>query len=213
MQISDPGEDTIVQMLLDTNPHVQEQGWNLVLWRYGVPLRKYIIAVLASHQLPTDAWEDIAQKTYLIAIENLADKKYRNQPLLPWLCRIAKNHIGNYYRREKARNRRTVELDLEQTSDSLQVVILPQSNSPEDILAQQSQEAQQQVIFRQAFSRLDRDEQDLINAYINHPEMSVDQIAQLLGKNPKTVRNKKSKALKRLREFIADASRKEGLNA
>lgn len=197
-------DELLAEMLTSLDPDVREQGWRIVLWRFGLPLKKYILALLNTRQMPSDQWEDIAQKTYSTAIELTIQGKYKGSNLYPWLCRIAKNHIGNAYRREQTHSRRTVNLESDgsQIDGDEYLGDFADNTTPEEIVLKNLNEVNQMQAFQEARKRLNSDERRLIDTLIQYPEYSIQQLADHLGENPKTVRNKKSLLLKKLNHMV-----------
>ena len=136
------------------------------------------------------ASEDIAQEAYVQTWQKLKQLQH-TQSFLPWLRQITRHCAYQWLEREKHNHQARTE-SLEQALD--QLVLEQQADAELD-------QQQRQTIITAALSRLPDDSRDIVLLYYRE-QQSTEHVAELLGLEPATVRQKLSRARKALADDL-----------
>jgi RNA polymerase sigma-70 factor (ECF subfamily) len=167
---------------------------------YVTPLYRFCLSKLSNE---TDA-EDLTEEIFLKAITSIDKFTWRDtkqkrddeagefNPFRAWLFRIARNQIISVYRKKDTRSRVDVHYEDEP------IWIADQAPGPEEI-------TERKFLLERAaaaIEQLPESQRDVIQLRFMG-DMSVSEIADLLGKEPGNVRVLQHKALKNLRTILA----------
>jgi RNA polymerase sigma-70 factor (ECF subfamily) len=129
--------------------------------------------------------EDLAAEVFLIVLESIDTYTFRGIPFSAWLFRIAKNVLGQYFRKES----RPVDLPLEEP--------IPVEVSPGDIVERGL--TQQQLV--QALRDLTEDQQEvIILKFVDG--LSNAEAGQVLGKSEGAIKSLQHRALNSLNRIL-----------
>ena len=130
--------------------------------------------------------EDMTQQVFLNALKSLSSFKWKGMPFSAWLFRIAHNQIVDYLR--KKTRRPTVPLD---TS-------LASSNSNPALVAEQNMEIERLL---SATKRLTEAQREVISLRFTG-ELSIAQVAKIMGKSQGAVKALQHSAIVSLRKAL-----------
>ncbi len=137
-----------------------------------------------------DEAADLTQQVFLQALDALPRYRNRGVPVAAWLFRIARNVATDAHRRRK------ITVDWDHLPDALQPQ-QPQSTEAEVV----SRESLTQL--RILLSNLDPDKRELL-ALRFVAELTVREIAEVVGKKPAAVHKQLTRTLQRLKEHYRD---------
>jgi RNA polymerase sigma-70 factor (ECF subfamily) len=169
--------------LVDRAIQGESSAFGLLYDRYQPAIYRFIYLKVGHREEA----EDLTHQVFLKAWENI--ERFRNEglPISSWLYRIARNRIIDHYRTKKT----TFEFD-EAVDEALQHM--------EDI----SDAAGKKMALEEAYSALrtlPQEQQDIILMRFVE-ELTVPEIADILGKNQGTVRVLQHRALKSLKKAL-----------
>lgn len=170
-----------------------------IMKRYRAKIFVVADSLLHNH---ADA-EEITQDTFVRAHRNLA--RFRgDSSLATWLYRIAVNLARNrywYFFRRRRHTTLSLDCPIGDEGDAT-LADLFSSNSPDP--AQESSREEFVALISSCMEKLDPNHREILSMR-NLKNQSYDEIAQLLGINPGTVKSRIARARERLRGLMSDA--------
>jgi len=133
--------------------------------------------------------EDITQQVFVKALQSISSFRWKGVPFSAWLFRIAHNQVIDHIRKKKKRV--TEPLD-----DSLAI-----SDSNPQLLAERKLDIEQLV---SAIKQLTRAQREVISLRFAG-ELSIVQVAKVMGKNPGAVKALQHSAIVALRKKLSVA--------
>ncbi|MHB1326472.1 MAG: RNA polymerase sigma factor [Thermoleophilia bacterium] len=133
--------------------------------------------------------EDITAEVFLDVLENICSYKNRGSGFTPWLFRIARNDVIDYFRRRQLRTRKANELvrDLQQTA----------VDSKEDYREEDWDDRELQLAFR----RLPREQQQVLFLRLN-ANLSSKEVGEVLSKSEGAIKALQHRALTTLKKLM-----------
>jgi RNA polymerase sigma-70 factor (ECF subfamily) len=145
------------------------------------------IAVRIGHT--TDA-EDLASDVFVRALRSADSYKPGGAPMEAWLIRIAHNIVVDYLRKK---GRRPANQPLDEGLE------LPDSNNPTEPL----EKKEEFKVLHEKMGQLSEAQRKVLALRFG-AEMTSEQIAQVMGKNPGAIREMQSAAIKKLRSLMEE---------
>jgi RNA polymerase sigma-70 factor (ECF subfamily) len=135
--------------------------------------------------------QDVTSETFLKALKNLWQFRWRNIPFSCWLYRIASNEIVNYFRKHKAKMIPLEKISEPVSNDNLEI---------EFIEAQEELEKHQDFLrVQEKISKLHFKYQEVIVLRF-FEQKQIKEIAEILGKKEGTIKSLLHRGLEKLRE-------------
>jgi RNA polymerase sigma-70 factor (ECF subfamily) len=135
--------------------------------------------------------QDVTSETFLKALKNLWQFRWRNIPFSSWLYRIANNETVNYFRKQKGRWVPLEKIAEPASADNIQI---------EFIEAQEELEKHQDFLKAQKkISKLPLKYQEVIVLRF-FEKKQIKEIAEILGKKEGTIKSLLHRGLEKLRE-------------
>jgi RNA polymerase sigma-70 factor, ECF subfamily len=182
---SQPDELT-VRETVDRALHGDAAAWEELYVR----LRPRLFAMSLRQLGNRDDAEDAVAETMLRAVRAANTFRWKSAGFDAWIFRICRNVLIDMLR---ARNRRTV--------------LTPDEGPPTtDTVAEGVVLADEHAAVRRALDRLPADDRELLELRVI-AGLSSDEVAYVLGKRPGAVRTAQSRALARMRTYLAEDER------
>jgi RNA polymerase sigma-70 factor (ECF subfamily) len=161
--------------------------------RFAVIFDRYFAEVhrYAERRVGTDAADEIASDTFLVAFGKRERYRVERRDARPWLYGIATNLIGKHRRRSGSTVRAYQHAGLADTTESY-----------DDQVAARVSAQQRRAELTQALAELSRGERDVL-LLVALAEFSHDEVAQALGISYGTVASRLSRARAKLRRCLA----------
>ena len=194
--LNSPDELELERRMVEDASHGDQRAIGSLYDRYVSTLYRFCLSKTGNE---TDA-EDLTEDIFLKAITSLDKFTWRAKgkdgetfsPFRAWLFRIARNQIISMYRKRDTRSR--VDVHFEEDP----VWVPDKSAGPEEI-------TERKFLLEQAaaaIEQLPESQRDVVRLRF-FGDMSVDEVARSLGKEPGNVRVLQHKALKNLRTILA----------
>jgi RNA polymerase sigma-70 factor (ECF subfamily) len=143
--------------------------------------------------------EDVTSETFVKAITFLSSYRFQGESLFPWLSRIAGNLITDMGRRQRGIT--AVSLDSTTTNDIRNLLESLPSNAPDPYQLAIREEVQ--TLVRDAIQTLPRDQSEaVLLRYLG--DLSLREIAQIMGKTEGAVKSLLHRAIVNLRREIGN---------
>ena len=155
--------------------------------KYYSQMFGYILKRVANLEIA----QDVTSETFLKALKNLWQFRWRNIPFSSWLYRIANNEIVNYFRKHKAKI-----VPLEKISEPIS------NDNPEIEFIEVQEELKKHRDFLRAqrkISKLDTKYQEVIVLRF-FEKKQIKEIAEILGKKEGTIKSLLHRGLEKLRK-------------
>lgn len=176
--------------LVDRAIQGEASAFGLLYDRYQPALYRFIYLKVGHREEA----EDLTHQVFLSAWQNIERFKDEGLPISSWLYRIARNRIIDHYRTKKT----TYEFD-EAADEALQRL--------EDVGDDTARKMALEEAYR-ALRKLPQEQQDiLLMRFVE--ELTVPEIAAVLGKNQGTVRVLQHRALKSLKKALEQKRHEE----
>jgi RNA polymerase sigma-70 factor, ECF subfamily len=139
--------------------------------------------------------EDITAETFVRALDRLYTFTWRGAPFSAWLYRLASNEIANHFRKKH-----TKDASLEELMDEYMFEPASDTDIEAALIAAQEEIARhkQFVQVRQAILRLPLPYQEALSLRY-FEKKSIDEISQIMGKRPGTVKSLLSRGIRKIR--------------
>jgi RNA polymerase sigma-70 factor (ECF subfamily) len=201
---TDPGDTDLLLRAADGDP----EGWAALLARHGDRLRRMVAFRLDQRLQGRIDPEDVLQEVYLAAWQHLAD--YLRQPAVPfflWLRSVAGNKLRELHRQHLGTRMRDAgrEVSLyrgtlpETTSAALAAQLLGHATRPSEAAVR----AERKVRLQEALNRMDPIDREVL-ALRHFEQLSPAEAAAVLGIREKAAGMRYVRALRRLKEILAD---------
>ena len=155
--------------------------------KYYSQIFGYILKRVANLEIA----QDVTSETFLKALKNLWQFRWRNIPFSSWLYRIANNETVNYFRKQKGRLVPLEKVAEPASADNIQIEII---EAQEELKKHQDFLKAQEKI-----SKLPLKYQEVIILRF-FEKKQIKEIAEILGKKEGTVKSLLHRGLERLRE-------------
>lgn len=132
--------------------------------------------------------EDLTQEVFARALEAIGRYKWRNLPFASWLFRIAHNQVIDYFRKES----KIEKIDWDDN-------MAPSHDAGPESITQHKLEAEE---LAETVKRLSPAQREVISLRFG-AELSVAEAAEVLGKNPGTIKALQHNAIIALRKMMA----------
>jgi len=166
----------------------QQQDKEAFAQLYEVNFNKIYRYVVIRIGNKTEA-EDVAQQVFLNALRSISSFKWKGAPFSAWLFRIAHNLVVDYFRKEKKRATTPLDESLASSDDNPQLM----SEHRLDI---------EQLI--SATKRLTGAQREVISLRFTS-ELSIAEVAKIMGKNEGAVKALQHSAIVALRKTLSVA--------
>jgi RNA polymerase sigma-70 factor (ECF subfamily) len=173
--IDSPGlwEDELVRRLRDLDP----AAWTELFDQHHDKIWRYAFAKTGKR----DIADDVASQVFVEGMESIHRFQYRGKPVLAWLYRIARNHLGKRFRAQKReRDHPAPEFASDPLDPALDSIVLSEA------LGAISRQQADAVVLR------------FFSGY------STAEIAHALGKSKSAVYSLQTRALASLRQYLGE---------
>ncbi|MCS7311538.1 MAG: sigma-70 family RNA polymerase sigma factor [Acidobacteria bacterium] len=163
-------------------------AFNLLVWKWEKPIYNMALRVLGSEEDAAEICQEVFIKAYMHIHEFRGDARFST-----WLYRIALNCCHNHLRRRQRQRK------LRARVPDFEGVGLDEAAAPDaETVAHQAQLADR---IRQALQGLPEDQRLVVELRVMH-ELSVEEVARIMGIPEGTVKSRLYYAVKRLRELL-----------
>jgi RNA polymerase sigma-70 factor (ECF subfamily) len=165
------------------NGHEKLELFEKLYDEHSAAIYRFLFLRLKSKEIA----EDITQDVFLKILPRIKDSSLRAETTLPYLYTVARNALVDYYRKKKC-------VLFEEDDD---MFFAPSEDSADNFAIAQDDRS----LIAAAFSHLGEDQKSVLTLFYME-EMSFVEIASVIGKSEDTVRQIKSRAQKKVREYI-----------
>lgn len=161
----------------------EPEAFGLLYDKYVAKIYRFVFLKVGQR---ADA-EDLTQQVFLNAWQNINNFRWQGFPFSSWLYKIATNAVIDYYRQQK------IQIDLESVTETLTVTAetsdFDRALNLKNIWA--------------AVAKLEPDQQNIIILKFVE-KMNNKEIAAILGKSEGAIRVSQHRALKKIKEYVAE---------
>ena len=156
---------------------LDQSAWAALFDEHQPRIWRYVFGRTGDRQTA----DDVTSQVFVEALESIHRFRYRGKPILAWLFRIARNHMGKTFRSGK---RETGALAAEPAADDSETTL-------------------DSIVIADALATLTRDQADTITLrYFSG--YSTQEIAQFMGKSESSVYSLQIRAVASMRRYLED---------
>ena len=204
---SDEGDQILLAMVQSGNEDLFERGFDRLFSKYHSQLIRVVSTKFRRYSMFQEDFEDIASKTWLIALKKLITFKWKNKPIKRYLFKIAEN-VGFELHRERYAQYELPQLNI--AFDFLDEMLADVDEENRIAFAQLPGIVRELVVA--AKKQLTGRRKEVIELAFYGEVNKSPQIAQLLGLEASNVRQIKRRALKQMKEYIESRFERGGEN-